>query len=337
MGFIPGARLPLGDVNKDVGSRPRVFIGSGSGVHGGDNALLGQNFNSAFGTSTRSGNGIKSGPAGGRTSFSNYGPVLDARRQARLDAADPGLSTRGTRGAPGRGARPVGGGLEGRGSRAMPGTRMAPGPMHGPGRAELAGVNRGRAAQRSRILENLDSNRARAGSGAGASRADALAGKRQEMLHAQRTRILGNIENSKAGRTGGFKHGSSMTGMHGPGRAEYGKIVGDRVRANVATSAEVRASRARVAAQRAGAQSVIDSMRNTTHTPVQVRPRGPIKAAAETTASGAKRGASMIENFSRLHRNTKIGIGLGLAVAAGVASNKRGDGASSGRQSNARY
>ena len=330
MGFIPGARLPLGDVNKDVGSRPRVFIGSGSGVHGGDGALLGQNFNSGFGVSTRSGNGIRSGPAGGRTSFSNYGPVLEARRQARLDAADPGLSTRGTRGAPGRGARPVGGGLEGRGSKPMPGTRMAPGPMHGPGRAELAGVNRGRAAQRSRILENLDSNRARAGSGAGASRADALAGKRQEMLHAQRTRILGNIENSKAGRTGGFKHGSALGPMHGPGRAEY-------IRANVATSGAGRAERARVAAQRAGSQSVIDSIRNTSHTPVQVRPRGPIKAAAETTASGAARGGNMIEKFSKLHRNTKIGIGLGLAVAAGVASNKRGDGASSGRQSNARY
>ena len=34
---------------------------------------------------------------------------------------------------------------------------------------------------------------------------------------------------------------------------------------------------------------------------------------------------------------SKVGIGLGLAVAAGVMSNKRGDGASSGRQSTARY
>jgi hypothetical protein len=118
--------------------------------------------------------------------------------------------------------------------------------------------------------------------------------------------------------------------MHGPGRAEY-------IRANVATSGAGRAERARVAAQRAGSQSVIDRMRNTTHTPVSVTPRRPLAAAGETTASGAARGGNMIEKFSKLHRNTKIGIGLGLAVAAGVASNKRGDGASSGRQSNARY
>jgi hypothetical protein len=147
---------------------------------------------------------------------------------------------------------------------------------------------------------------------------------------------MGNIEASRAGRTGGFKQGMSMA-PHGPGRAEYGKIVGDRVRANVATSGAGRAERARVAAQRAGSQSVIDRMRNTTHTPVSVTPRRPLAAAAETTASGAARGGNMIEKFSRLHRNTKIGIGLGLAVAAGVASNRRGEGASSGRQSNARY
>ena len=336
MGFIPGARLPLGNVNKDVGSRPRVFIGTGSGVHGADQALLGQ-FNSAFGKTEYKGLGGSSDRLG-QTSFSNYGPVLEARRQARLAAQDPGLSTRGRVGSPGRGARPVGGGLEGRGTRAMPGSRMAPGPMHGPGRAELAAVNRGRAAQRSRVLENLDANRARAGSGAGASRADALAGKRQEQLAGRRQRIMGNIEASRAGRTGGFRRGESLTGMmHGPGRAEYGKIVGDRVRANVATSASVRDARARLAEQRAGARSIRDRMRNTTHTPVSVRPRTPIVAAGETTASGAARGGNMIEKFSRLHRNTKIGIGLGLAVAAGVASNKRGDGASSGRQSNARY
>jgi len=332
MGFIPGARLPLGDVNKDVGSRPRVFIGS----HGGDNAALGQYSNSAFGTGMRNGNGIKSGPAGGRTSMSNYGPVLEARRQAKLAAADPGLSTRGTRGAPGRGARPVGGGLEGRGSRAMPGTRMAPGPMHGPGRAELAGVNRDRAAQRSRILENLDANRARAGSGAGASRADALAGRRSEQLAGRRQRVLANIESSRAGRTGGFREGMSMA-PHGPGRAEYSKIVGDRVRANVATSGAGRAERARVAAQRAGSQSVIDRMRNTTHTPVSVTPRRPLVAATENSGSGAFKGGKYMEKFSKMSTHSKVGIGLGLAVAAGVVASRKNNNQSSGRQTGARY
>jgi len=329
MGFIPGARLPLGNVNKDVGSRPRVFIGSGSGVHGGDQALLGE-FNSAFGKTEYKGLHGNVRP-GGSGSFSNYGPVLEARRQAKLAAADPGLSTRGTRGAPGRGARPVGGGLEGRGSRAMPGTRMAPGPMHGPGRAELAGVNRGRAAQRARILENLDANRARAGSGAGASRADALAGKRQEMLAGRRQRVMGNIEASRAGRTGGFKQGMSMPGMHGPGRAEYSKIVGDRVRANIANS---RAGRTGMN----GAQGVMHGPVNP-HAPLGAMhgPPRPLLNAAENSGSGALRGGSMMQKFSKMSRNSKIGIGLGLAVAAGVASNRRGEGASPGRQSNARY
>ena len=311
MVFNPGVRLPLSDVNKDVGSRPRVFIGTGSGVHGGDNALLGQHFNSNFGTSMRSGNGIKSGPAGGRTSMSNYGPVLEARRQARLAAQDPGLSTRGRAGAPGRGARPVGGGLEGRGTRAMPGSRMAPGPMHGPGRAELAGVQRTQAAQKSaqraRILENLDANRARAGSGFGArmadSRADAVAGRRQEQLTGRVTR---NVEASRAGRTGGFRRGMAMV-QHGPENphARMGAMHGPEN------------PHARMGAM---------------HGP----PR-PLVNAAETTGSGAARGGGMMQKFSKMSRGSKIGIGLGLAVAAGVASNRRGEGASPGRQSNARY
>jgi len=331
MGFIPGARLPLGDVNKDVGSRPRVFIGSGSGVHGGDGALLGQNFNSAFGTSTRSGNGIRSGPAGGRTSFSNYGPVLEARRQAKLAAADPGLSTRGTRGAPGRGARPVGGGLEGRGSRAMSGTRMAPGPMHGPGRAELAGVNRARASQRSRILENLDANRARAGSGFGArmadSRAGALAGKSQEQLAG---RVMRNVEASRAGRTGGFKQGMSMV-QHGPANphAPMGAMHGP--------PSPIRSTPVSVRPR----TPIMGAMHGppNPHAPLGAMhgPPRPLLNAAENSGSGALRGGSMMQKFSKMSRGSKIGIGLGLAVAAGVASNRRGEGASPGRQSNARY
>ena len=325
MGFIPGARLPLGNVNKDVGSRPRVFIGTGSGVHGADQALLGQ-FNSAFGKTEYKGLGGSSDRLG-QTSFSNYGPVLEARRQARLAAQDPGLSTRGRVGSPGRGARPVGGGLEGRGTRAMPGSRMAPGPMHGPGRAELAGVQRTQAAQKSaqraRILENLDANRARAGSGFGArmadSRADAVAGRRQEQLAGRRQRVMGNIEASRAGRTGGFRQGMAMV-QHGPENphAPMGAMHGPP-RPMTSTPVSVR------------------PRRPMTSTPVSVRPRTPIVAAGETTASGAARGGNMIQKFSKLHRNTKIGIGLGLAVAAGVASNRRGEGVSPGRQSNARY
>lgn len=80
--------------------------------------------------------------------------TLEARRQAKLSAADPGLSTRGRVGAPGRGARPVSGGLEGRGVTPAAGSRTAPGPMLGPGRTEM--IN----ARRNAVRANVELSRA---------------------------------------------------------------------------------------------------------------------------------------------------------------------------------
>lgn len=67
---------------------------------------------------------------------SHINRVLEARRQAKLSASDPGLSTRGRVNAPGRAARPVTGGLEGRGVAPASGTRARPGrgPIGGTGR-----------------------------------------------------------------------------------------------------------------------------------------------------------------------------------------------------------
>lgn len=45
----------------------------------------------------------------------------------------------------------------------------------------------------------------------------------------------------------------------------------------------------------------------------------------------------LMSMFGNMTRGKKVGIGLGLAVAAGVAMNRRGKGVSPGRQSNARY
>jgi hypothetical protein len=45
----------------------------------------------------------------------------------------------------------------------------------------------------------------------------------------------------------------------------------------------------------------------------------------------------ILSGLSTMTRRTKVGIGLGLGVAAGVAMNRRGEGVSPGRQSNARY
>lgn len=45
----------------------------------------------------------------------------------------------------------------------------------------------------------------------------------------------------------------------------------------------------------------------------------------------------LMSMFGDMTRRKRIGIGLGLGVAAGVAMNRRGEGVSPGRQSNARY
>ena len=45
----------------------------------------------------------------------------------------------------------------------------------------------------------------------------------------------------------------------------------------------------------------------------------------------------LFSGLSNMKTRTKVGIGLGLAVAAGVAMNRRGEGVSPVRQSNARY
>lgn len=85
---------------------------------------------------------------------SHINRVLETRRQAKLSASDPGLSTRGRINAPGRGGRPVTGRLEGRGVRPDPGTRVRPGrgPIGGTGRGlEDRGV---RPAPGSRRIPN---------------------------------------------------------------------------------------------------------------------------------------------------------------------------------------
>lgn len=56
---------------------------------------------------------------------------------------------------------------------------------------------------------------------------------------------------------------------------------------------------------------------------------------ASSPESVGKKG--LLSGLSSMKTRTKVGIGLGLGVAAGVAMNRRGEGASSGRQSMYRY
>jgi hypothetical protein len=145
--------------------------------------------------------------------------TLEARRQAKLTSADPGLSTRGRVGSPGRGGRPVGGGLEGRGTRAATGTRMAPGPMLGPGRTEM--IN----ARRNAVRGNVNASR-KAREASKFRNAQGFIGMhgpgRSEFVKA-------NVDISRNARTGGFRDsgvgrrppmGPDASGGDLPGRAD---------------------------------------------------------------------------------------------------------------------
>jgi hypothetical protein len=200
--------------------------------HNGMGRMQGEGIDAAFNTnltSPASGNRVMStlgpmgGPAGGRTSMANYGPVLEARRQARLGAMDAGLSTRGVRNAPGRGARPVTGGLETRGVRPAAGTRMAPprrsisslerrGARPGPGtrmapaynigsRKPVAGRMGMSEAGRARINANLTQTRFAAGRSSAAGNMASINknmanyGKRTPIQSANMAAINKNLKN----------------------------------------------------------------------------------------------------------------------------------------------
>lgn len=152
-GFVPGARIP--QTSQAVGpsgalGQKTVMIGDldgSGGALGRSTALAGFNTDSGFSTIGRGMNNPLPTSAAGRTSMLNeglMGQVMEARRMNKLNAADPGLSTRGVRGAPGRGGRAVRGGLENRGVRGAPGRGARPvtGGLEGRGVRPAAGTRR---------------------------------------------------------------------------------------------------------------------------------------------------------------------------------------------------
>lgn len=132
-GFVPGARVPSYESNN---AGHVLQIGELDGHMGL------QGFNSSFGRNVSSaGLGRGAGPGGIVASRADYSGVLEARRMQKLARTDPGLSTRGVRGAPGRGGRAVTGGLETRGVRGAPGRggRAVTGGLEGRGVRPAAG------------------------------------------------------------------------------------------------------------------------------------------------------------------------------------------------------
>jgi hypothetical protein len=112
-GFVPGARV--NNTTQEMGSLPSIFIGE----HGGSGV---SQMNDVRGYASRRpmvqdlpGRRIDTSHRAGEMD-SRMSAVLEARRTQRLAAADAGLSGRGLKNAPGRGARPVRGGLERRGT-----------------------------------------------------------------------------------------------------------------------------------------------------------------------------------------------------------------------------
>jgi hypothetical protein len=65
------------------------------------------------------------------------------------------------------------------------------------------------------------------------------------------------------------------------------------------------------------------------------RRKSAVSTAAQTAGGSGKKG--LLAGISNMSRKTKMGVGLGLGVAAAVTMNRRGEGASSGRQSIYRY
>ena len=246
-------------------------------------------------------------PGRGLASRADYGNVLEARRQAKLASSDPGLSTRGrvrttaaTRGAglEGRGVAPMPGSrvmgpstrtLETRGVRPMPGTRVRGASTGG---LETRGV---RPAPGSRMmgpsgpaggsLRNVRQN---------VNNSQQVRVARQQAAarnaRRQKERIIGNIEESKAGNTGGFRR--SGVGRPGP-TASRGPTV---------------------------AQPTVTS--------------GTGATAGKSVSAG-----NQPRSFRNMDPKTRRMLMIGGAAAVGVtaASNRRGQGTSSGRQSMTRY
>ena len=239
-------------------------------------------------------------------SRADYGGVMEARRQAKLASTDPGLSTRGrvrttaaTRGAglETRGARPMPGsrvmgpstgGLETRGVRPMPGTRAGGRPIPAGG-LENRGTRPmpGTRLRRDNVRQNVaNSQQVRVARQQAAAR----------NTRRQKERIIGNLEESKAGNRGGFRR--SGVGMPGATAS----------RPQIPTSPTGQTSSASGAAGAARQQS--------------------------------KKANSMFRDRQvagmNLTRRTQMGI-LAGGAAAYTVSNRRQSGTSSGAQSTTRY
>lgn len=103
------------------------------------------------------------------------------------------------------------------------------------------------------------------------------------------------------------------------------------------SDASIAQGRARIAsAQRRRAGQEI---RRSVMTPKRMAGIDAARAASKTSQAtkASAKANGFFSRFSNMSSRSKVGIGLGLGVAAAVTMNRRGEGASSGRQSIYRY
>jgi len=154
--------------------------------------------------------------------------VLSTRRANKLAAADPGLSNRGRINAPGRAARPVTGGLEGRGVRPESGTRMRPaaGPRGGLLAETVRQQRAAEAARQRRLPVKAASTRGQRTSGptvrGGAARPHGFTGPGRGLALRGETAV---VRPGGSGATGGVNsstrsitNAAGKTNSTGPGR-----------------------------------------------------------------------------------------------------------------------
>jgi hypothetical protein len=302
-GFVPGAQVR--GTTQEMGSLPNRFIGEfdGSGV-GQMNDVGGSAVGRRPMVQDLPGRRIDTSHRAGEMD-SRMSAVLQARRQNKINAAGPGLSDRGVRNAPGRGARPVTGGLERKGVRPAPGTRSAGRP------AKVRGGTLG--------------GNTRSGMGMGIPGGAPTGGG----MPAQYGRgYASGFGDMGMGIPSNTPTGGGLPAQYG---RKYGGSFGDMgmgIPRNAPTGGGLPSQYGRIAKDIPGG------------TPVHIRPRGAPAGGGGTVRAAQELNEDVIKGLGKkgkLLSNRGLLIGAGAAVIAGLAMNRRGDGTSSGRSSMTKY
>ena len=257
----------------------------------------------------------------------NRARALEARRMGKLNAADPGLSTRGLVGAPGRGGRAVTGGLEARGTSSAGRKRPPPGLKGGTQRGlERRGVRPGPGTRRINPGPKANVGMGTYKGGFNQAFADALRAEDAKAMGAMKAGY-----NKALGSAIGAREMGTM-------KAGFNKMFGEALQHG--RDAEAFARRTGAGTPRVNRPVPVRS------TPPTPTPRTPVVSTGGGTPPGLPRGVDRpvrgaLDDVAKQSKRLKgrgLMIGAGAAVIAGLAySGRRGEGSSGGRTSMGRY